>query len=134
MKRARTYIDDLLGRPLPEKEVDPEEARRPDEAYHELASPALEKPEKPENTGELLPTSKELLREELRQALVKGNRWLHWWHMKYGAPKEGSLTFGKVIQEWYEREDAFQSLFPDEGCVLGADSPCLIPAECAACM
>ena len=92
-----------------------------------------EKNEKNEISAEPKPTSKELLREELRQALVKGNRWLHRWHMKYDAPVEGSALFAKIMQEWYEREEAFTSLFDPDGCVLETDGPCWIPVECRYC-
>ena len=73
------------------------------------------------------------LRVELKDALVRGNRWLHKWHMENDAPPDTAPLFAGVIQEWYEREDAFRRLFSPEGCALGDEGPCLIPAECAAC-
>ena len=73
------------------------------------------------------------LKVELRVALVRGNRWFYKWHMENDAPPGTAPLFARVIQEWYEREDAFRRLFSPKGCVLGLDGPCLIPAECEAC-
>jgi len=92
-------------------------------------SPALEvvHRQEPEH-AELHP-----LEPELRDALVRGNRWLYKWHMEYDTPPDDSLLFTKMFDEWYERNDAFRRLFQPEGCSLGESGPCLIPAQCEVC-
>jgi hypothetical protein len=73
------------------------------------------------------------LKVELRVALVDLNRWLNKRHMNNDSPADTSPQFASRFQDWYEREDAFRQLFNPEGCALGVEGPCLIPAECQAC-
>jgi hypothetical protein len=73
------------------------------------------------------------LKVELKATLVGLNLWLHHWHMENDAPPDTSPQFADKFQEWYEREDALRRLFTSEGCVLGEEGPCLIPAQCGVC-
>jgi hypothetical protein len=81
----------------------------------------------------LVPSREHPLQVEQRTALVELNRGLHQWHLKYDAPSEDSLMFTKEFDEWYERNDAYRRRFQPEGCSLGDDAPCLIPAQCEVC-
>jgi len=73
------------------------------------------------------------LKAELRAALVRGNRWLHKWHMENDAPPDTAPIFTKMFDEWYERNDAYRRRFQPKGCSLGNDGPCEIPAQCGVC-
>ena len=73
------------------------------------------------------------LRQGLQAVLVRGNRWLNRWHMENDAPRDTSPLFARILDEWYDREDAYQRLFDPKGCVLGLDAPCEPPAECQVC-
>ena len=73
------------------------------------------------------------LETELRDALVRDNRWLYKWHMENDAPPDTAPIFTKIFDEWYERNNAYRGLFQPEGCSLGEAGPCLIPAQCEVC-
>jgi hypothetical protein len=73
------------------------------------------------------------LETQLRDDLVRGNHWLYKWHMENDAPPDTAPIFTKIFDEWYERNDAYRRLFQPEGCSLGDEGPCLIPAQCEVC-
>jgi hypothetical protein len=87
-----------------------------------------------EKQTEERPSSMLPSQEELRQELVRENAWLHRWHMEYDSPPEGWSLRTRISREFYERERHYRLSFDLDGCVLGADGPCLLPAGCFHCL